>query len=241
MQRIYLDHNATTPLDPSVLDAMMPYLTDTWGNPSSMSWFGLEARRGIDRARQRVADLIGSEAAEVVLCSGGTEACNMAIFGAVEGTGRHHVVTTSIEHQAVMSPCMRLEAQGYRVSIAPVDRWDALEARLVSGIAGARVLGHPVLRVPNTLDLLVPGLDGMLLMMSLDSIGIAVSHGSACGGGSAGPPTALTAMGLSPDEASSTIRISLGRGTTEDEVQRVAEALPEVVARLRDSLGRPAA
>ena len=118
---------------------------------------------------------------------------------------------------------------------------DALEARLVSGIAGARVLGHPVLRVPNTLDLLVPGLDGMLLMMSLDSIGIAVSHGSACAGGSAGPPTALTAMGLSPDEASSTIRISLGRGTTEDEVQRIAEALPEVVARLRDSLGRPAA
>lgn len=381
MQRIYLDHNGTTPLDPAVLEAMMPYLKGTWGNPSSTSWFGQEARRGLDRARREVADLLGAQPAEVIFCSGGTEACNLAIFGVVEAAGARHVITSAIEHQAVLGPCAHLEERGCRVSILPVDRHgvvdpealidvlddeptlvsvmfannitgsiqpvreiariahehgavvhtdaiqavgkiavdvddlgvdllslsahklygpkgagalyvrggqriaqlihgggqerrrragtenvaglvglgaacrlaaarlgddspriarlrDGLEARVLAAVPGASALGRLDHRVPNTLDVMLPGLDGMLVMMNLDALGIATSHGSACSAGAIGAPTALLAMGLSEYEASSTVRLSLGRSTTAEEVEQVADALVEVASRLREALGR---
>lgn len=122
MRRVYLDHNATTPLHPAVLEEMVPYLREAFGNPSSIHWHGQEARRAVDRARQQTADLIGAEPDEIVFVSGGTEACNHAIRGAVagaEGYGRH-VVTSPIEHQAVLSACAFLEGKACRVTYLPV-------------------------------------------------------------------------------------------------------------------------
>lgn len=123
MRRIYLDHNATTAVHPAVLEEMLPYLREVFGNPSSIHWFGQEARRAVDRARQQVADLIGAEPNEIVFTSGGTEAINHAIRGAVdkeEGCSRH-IITSSIEHQAVLSTCRYQEGRGFQVTCLVVD------------------------------------------------------------------------------------------------------------------------
>lgn len=125
MKRIYLDHNATTPLHPAVLEEMMPYLQGGFGNPSNIHWFGREARKAMDRARQQVADLIGATPEEIVFLSGGTEADNLAIQGvpARSGQGVRHIVTTSIEHPAVLETCKFLEQNGSRVTYLPVDEF----------------------------------------------------------------------------------------------------------------------
>jgi cysteine desulfurase len=120
---IYLDHNATTPLDPRVLEAMLPFLRDRWGNPSSPYRFGQEARTAVDAARRRVAECLGCRPAEVVFTSGGTEADNLALRGvthALRARGRH-VVTSAVEHPAVLRTCRALEAEGWRVTYLPVD------------------------------------------------------------------------------------------------------------------------
>ncbi|MGH9868849.1 MAG: cysteine desulfurase family protein [Candidatus Polarisedimenticolia bacterium] len=121
---IYMDHNATTPLDPRVLSAMMPYLTEHFGNPSSTSHaFGLAAAEAVEAGRQRTARLIGASAAEVLFTSGATESDNTAIKGvawASEERGRH-IVTTCIEHRAVLESCRFLESRGFEVTYVPVD------------------------------------------------------------------------------------------------------------------------
>jgi len=124
MQRIYLDHNATTRPHPAVIDEMVACLKDSFGNPSSIHAFGQDARRVLDRARQRVADLLGAEPEEVVFTSGGTEADNQAILAAARGLSSRgrHVVTSAVEHQAVLHPCRHLEELGHRVTYVPVDR-----------------------------------------------------------------------------------------------------------------------
>lgn len=123
MKRIYLDHNATTPLHNGVLEEMLPALAGKFGNPSSIHSFGQEARRAIDRARQRVADFIGAEPSEVVFTSGGTEASNHAIRGVVEShfPQRTDVVTDMIEHPAVLETCKAMEQRGTKVTALPVD------------------------------------------------------------------------------------------------------------------------
>jgi cysteine desulfurase len=119
---IYFDHNATTPLHPTVWEAMQPFLTDVFGNPSSLHTEGLQARDAIEEAREHVARLIGATAQEIVLTSGGTEADNLAILGAVLAQRREggHIVTSQIEHPAVLGSSIALEAQGYRVTRLPV-------------------------------------------------------------------------------------------------------------------------
>ncbi|MGI5863073.1 MAG: cysteine desulfurase family protein [Myxococcales bacterium] len=117
MKRIYLDHNATTPLHPAVLAEMLPCFEDGFGNPSSPHALGQHARRVVERARERVAALIGAQPDEIVFTSGGTEADNLAILGAHGG----RVVTTAIEHQAVLAACDFLERRGTEVVRAPVD------------------------------------------------------------------------------------------------------------------------
>ncbi|WP_375756293.1 cysteine desulfurase family protein [Corallococcus exercitus] len=119
---IYLDHNATTPLFPEVVDAMLPYLREHFGNPSSGHVYGLRARSAVARAREQVAALLGCDADEVLFTSGGTEANNLAIRGVLEALGRErHVVTTRIEHPATAVPCEWLEKKGHRVSRIGVD------------------------------------------------------------------------------------------------------------------------
>ncbi|MGE6756849.1 cysteine desulfurase family protein [Corallococcus interemptor] len=119
---VYLDHNATTPLLPEVVDAMLPYLREHFGNPSSGHVYGLRARSAVARAREQVAALLGCDADEVLFTSGGTEANNLAIRGVLEALGQKgHVVTTRIEHPATAAPCEWLEKQGHRVSRIGVD------------------------------------------------------------------------------------------------------------------------
>src|SRR6266850_4303448 len=101
MRKIYADHNATTPLDPQVLDAMLPYLREHYGNASSVHIFGREARAAIDDARVRIANLLGAQEGEIIFTGGGTEADNNAIFGVRPG----HIITSAIEHHAVLHAC----------------------------------------------------------------------------------------------------------------------------------------
>lgn len=118
---IYLDHNATTPIAPEVLDAMLPYLREHFGNPSSDHPYGRRAREAVAAARAQVAALLGCDADEVIFTSGGTEANNLAIRGATEASPRRAVLTTVIEHPATERPCAWLEARGWRVRRAGVD------------------------------------------------------------------------------------------------------------------------
>jgi cysteine desulfurase len=123
MQRIYLDYNASTPIDPAVAAAMRPFLEDHYGNPSSGHWAATEAKAALDSARAQVADLLGCQKDEIVFTSGGSEANNLAlkgVFFALRDKG-DHIVTTRIEHPAIIEPCRFLERLGARVTYLPVD------------------------------------------------------------------------------------------------------------------------
>jgi cysteine desulfurase len=122
--RIYLDHNATTPVDPAVAHAVTQAMQEDFGNPSSVHYFGQRAKNLMDRARQAVATLLGGDASEVVFTSGGTEADNMAIRGAaeaIEPTGRRHLIASAIEHEAVLNTLKALARRGWRTTLLPVD------------------------------------------------------------------------------------------------------------------------
>jgi len=125
MQTVYFDYNATTPLDPQVRAAMLPFLSEVWGNPSSVHHLGRQARALLDEARERAAKVLGSKPSEVVFTSGGTESANLAIMG----TARHlkskgrHLITSAIEHHAVLRCCEYLaQWEGFEVTLLPVDR-----------------------------------------------------------------------------------------------------------------------
>lgn len=121
MRRVYLDHNATTPVHPDVVAAMLPYFEETYGNPSSVHAFGRAARAGVDRAREQVARFLAVRPEEIVFTSGGTEADNFALKGLAWARGRGHIVTSRVEHHAVLRTCQALEAQGFGVTYLPVD------------------------------------------------------------------------------------------------------------------------
>lgn len=129
MNRIYLDHAATTPLRPEVLEAMMPYMSDIYGNPSSLHAYGRESRSAIDASRHEIARHLNCDPHELVFTSGGTESDNTALFGAVRawqqsrGSGgvRGHIITSSVEHHAIMNPCKQLEQFGFDITYLPVD------------------------------------------------------------------------------------------------------------------------
>lgn len=127
---IYLDYNATTPLDPLVADAMRPYLDEHFGNPSSGHWYGEQTREAVTRARAQVADLVGAHTGEIVLTSGGSEANNHALKGAARAN-RHrgdHIITTAIEHPAVTGVCAWLAGEGFTVTTLPVDEYGIVDA-----------------------------------------------------------------------------------------------------------------
>jgi cysteine desulfurase len=120
---IYLDYNATTPVLPEVLEAMMPYLTSEWGNPSSTYKFGSKLKAVIEIARTQVAELIGAHAMEIIFTSCATESNNAAIHAALKADSKKkHIITSAVEHSSVLSYCMQLEKEGYRVTYLPVDR-----------------------------------------------------------------------------------------------------------------------
>ncbi len=123
-KKIYLDYAATTPTDPRVVKAMLPYFTKSFGNPSSIHSFGQEGKRAIEEARDKVANLIGAESEEIVFTSGGTEADNFALKGVAFANEKkgNHIITTAIEHHAVIEACKFLEKRGFKVIYLPVDR-----------------------------------------------------------------------------------------------------------------------
>jgi cysteine desulfurase len=378
MGRIYLDYAATTPTHPEVVQAMLPYFTDVFGNPSSIYVCGQEAKGAIEEARVKVADFIGAQPEEIVFTSGGTEADNFALKGvayANEAKG-NHIITTSIEHHAVLETCHFLDARGFEVTVVPVDgngmvdpeevrqavtpkttiisvmqanneigtiqpiaeiarvsreagvylHTDAVQTvghipikvdelgidllamsahklygpkgvgalyvrkgtRLISfmhggeqergrrastqnvpGIVGlskaieiaqremdeeaerlarfrdklidgilqkiedARLNGHPTRRLPNNVNVSISFAEGESMCLNLDFEGICCSTGSACTSSVTEPSHVLLALGLPPLQAHSSLRFSMGKWTTEEEIDRVLEILPRVVAKLR--------
>ena len=383
---VYLDHAATTPLRPEVLEAMMPLLGGVFGNPSSPHGFGRIAREALDDAHERLAGAIGGDAREIVFTSGGTEANNLALKGAAwAGKSRgHRIVTTPVEHHAVGHALADLEHFGFEVVQVPVDRYgrvaaddieaaiterttlvsvmlgnnevgtlqpiaevaavvqahrgvllhvDAVQAapwvdldvstlgadlvalsahkaegpkgtgalwirrgthllaqqhggtqerhrragtenvagavgmarafqlaagerqhtvervraerdRLVEALVavdGVEVTGHPSERLPHIASIIVRGLDGASVTLALDLEGIAVSNGSACTSGSTDPSHVLTAMGYPADEARGAVRLSLGRTTTDAEIDEAARAVPAALRRLLEAHPAPPA
>ena len=378
MRRYYFDHNATTPVDPRVLEAMLPYFGPEYGNASSLHRFGQDARQGVESARRQVAAQLGCDAKDVVFTSGGTEADNLAVFGTVRsapGPSRH-VVTTQIEHPAVLNACEQLEREGVEVTYLPVsgegtvapddvraavrsdtvlitvmhannelgtvqpieeiasiareagvplhtdgvqsfgkvptrveelgvdffslsahkiygpkgagalyvrrglqlakvqyggsherdrrpgtenvpgivglgaaaelagsDREDEnarvgrlrdrFERELLSAVPDAHVHALNSPRLPTTSSVRFDHAESEPLLISLDLQGFAVSSGSACSSGAVKPSHVLTAIGLSRDQAKSTLRFSLGRQTDEEQVGALLAALPDLVERLR--------
>jgi len=376
--RIYLDHNATTPLRPEVLEAMLPFFRETFGNPSSVHHFGREAHQHLEAARAQVAAAIRAQPEEIVFTGGGTEADNLAIQGAVFANRKkgNHIITSRIEHHAVLRTCQFLEKQGFPVTYLPVTnegRVDPEEAKRairketvlitimaannetgvlqpireigalargngiifhtdaiqalgkiplsveetpadlislsahkiygpkgvgalfirkgvrvqplilgghhehgkragtenVAGIAGfgkacalavaelgeesARLTllrnrlcsdigekiesvhlnGHPAERLPNTLNLSFAFVEGEGIVLGMDMKGVAVATGSACTSGTLEPSHVLSAMGVEPALAQGSIRFSLGRENTLEEIRYTVDALAAVVARLR--------
>jgi cysteine desulfurase len=365
--RVYLDNNATTPVHPAVLDALHEAFADVYGNASSIHKEGQMARRRIESARESVARLIGATEREVVFTSGGTESNNAAIFGAVPSTGRHHIVTTAVEHPSVREPVGELARRGHEVTTVMPERsgevraarvidalrpdtrlmtmmlannetgviqpvaevaavcrergihvhCDAVQAigkidvdvealgvdtlaisahklhapkgigalyvrrgltleRYILGGAQERrrragtenvplaiafgvaaevavdrpdiaplrdrfekelsglpstINGASVRRLPNTSSITFHGADAEGIVIGLDLAGVAVSTGSACSSGRVEPSHVLLAMGLSAEEARSTVRFSLSRFTTADEIDRAVALLRQIVPR----------
>jgi cysteine desulfurase len=379
--RIYLDHNATTPAEPQVLDAMLPYFSADFANASSIHTPGQRARAAVETAREQVAALIGARPQEIIFTSGGTESDNHAIFGIVRNstTASKHIITTQIEHEAVLNACQALEKDrpaATEVTYLPVDSAgvvdpesvrsavrpdttlitvmhannelgtvqsleaigqiaaqrdvyfhtdavqsvgkipvdvnalgldllslsghklyapkgvgalyirggtrlrqllygghhqrgfrpgtenvpgivglgtaaelarvrlqedaarisklrDELERGLLERIPHAHANAAHAPRTPNTANLTFPGIEGEALIIALDLKGLACSTGAACSSGAVEPSHVLTAIGLPPEEARASIRFSLGRHNTPQEISAALEIVPVAVAQLR--------
>ena len=386
---IYFDHAATTPVRPEVVDAMMPYFREKWGNPSSIHASGREAAAGVDRARGQLAALLSALPEEIVFASSGTEADNQALIGASIAREKqgNHIITSAIEHHAVLHTAQFLEKRGTQITYLPVDSnglvnpedvrqaitdqtilvsimhgnneigtiqsiaeigaicrerdvlfhtdavqtvghipinvrelnvdllslsghkfygpkgvgalfvrkgvrisplihggghergrrsstenvpgivglgeaarlaahhldWEMkhsreLRDRLIEGVLGSvpdsMLTGHPTQRLPNNASFCVRYVEGESMLLNLDFEGIAASSGSACTSGSLEASHVLLAIGLPHDLAHGSLRLSMGRGNTMAEVERLLEVFPPIVEKLRAmsplSAGRPA-
>ena len=376
MHPIYFDYNATTPVDPRVLEAMLPYFWEQFGNPSSSHAYGLKTHAAIEQARGQVAALLGCAPEAIVFTGGGSEADNLALKGIADSRrdAGNHLITSQIEHPAVLATCRYLEARGYTITRLPVDAAgqvdpaavaqaitdrtilvsimhsnnetgsiqpiaeiarvahtrgvlvhtdaaqsvgkvpidvralgvdlltvaghklyapkgigalyvrrglrpepvihgagheaglragtenvpyivalgkacevagrtlptsgprverlrDRLHAALAAGVPGLALNGHPTSRLPNTLNVSFPDVDGEVLLAATPAI--AASTGSACHAGRTEPSAVLLAMGLSRERALGAVRLSLGRDTSEADVEQAASALTAAWRRLR--------
>jgi cysteine desulfurase len=158
MKRIYLDYAATTPTDPDVVQAMLPYFGDSFGNPSSAHGFGQEAREAIEAARNNVASLLGANPGEIVFTSGGTESDNFAIKGiAYANRNRgNHIITSAIEHHAVIQPCRFLERQGFEVTVLPVDGDGRVDPDAVAKAITDRTILISIMHANNEIGTMQP-------------------------------------------------------------------------------------
>jgi len=381
MKKVFMDHASTTKVDDEVLDAMLPYFSKYFGNPSSIHLFGREAHDAVDLSRRKVADLLNAKEDEIIFTAGGTEADNIAIKGVAykhkekRGSKGPHIITSEIEHPAVLQTCKHLEEEGFEVTYVPVDEYgivklDELETALsentflitimfanneigtiepmeeigkiakennilfhtdavqaigktpidvkklhidllalsshkmygpkgvgalyvrkgvqlkpivhggghekglrsstlnVPGIIGlgkacelakermqkdmkylrnlrdkliknvlqieeSYLNGHPEKRLVNNAHFRFAGVEGEAMLLAMDAKGIATSTGSACSSNKLQASHVLAAIGLDPEYAHGSIRLSIGRETTEEDVMYVCESLSEVVEKLR--------
>ncbi len=158
MLPIYLDHNATTPIDPEVGEAMMPYLKEHFGNPSSSHWYGIQTKKAVENARWQVASLLGCQPDEIIFTSGGTESNNFAIRGVAE-TFKHkgnHIITSQTEHPAVINVCKYLEKNGYQVSYAPVDRYGMIDPKDIEQVIRPETILITIMHANNEVGTIQP-------------------------------------------------------------------------------------
>src|SRR5438552_260882 len=252
MDRVYLDHAATTPVDPEVAEAMTRVLRETHGNPSSIYAEGRAARAAVDRARDEVAAAINADPSEIVFTSGGTEADNLALRGVLKvKDGRDGLITTAIEHHAVIDTARDLELHAHvRVDVVGVDRYGVVHPDAIRDAIDDRTSLVSVMHANNEIGTIEPiaeigalcrdrGVtfhsDAVQTVGALDIEGFAVSSGSACTSGETEPSQVLLALGLDRELAKGSLRVTVGRSTTEAQVDRFIDALARVVARLRDS------
>lgn len=378
MRRVYFDHSATTPVHPAVAEEMCRYINNTYGNPSSVHFFGREARKAVEEAREKVAGAIGARPEEVIFTSGGTESDLMAIRGVAYANRKkgNHIITSAVEHHAVLDNCKALEKEGFTVTVLPVDEYGMVSAESVAGaindntilitimhannevgtiqpiqeigklarqkgilfhtdavqsfgkipvnvdelmvdflsISGhkiyapkgigafymrrgvrwlpislgggqerkrrpgtenvpgivalgkaaeiavqtmayetarltllrdklihgvltnypnVRLNGHPTMRLPNHVNFSFEFIEGEALLLSLDLQGVAGSSGSACTSGSIEPSHVLLAMGIPPEVAHGSLRLTLGKDNTGEDVDYFLEVLPPIIDRLR--------
>jgi len=378
MKKIYLDYAATTPTHPEVIKEMFPFFSEVYGNPSSIYQLAQKAKRAVEEAREKVARFLNAKTEEIIFTSGGTEADNMALKGIAFANKKrgNHIVTSKIEHHAVLNTCKWLEKQGFKVTYIPVDRYGVVDfdelrksltdktilvsvmyannevgtiepiseiARItkergiyfhtdavqivgkipvdveklgvdllslsahklygpkgvgalymrkgvrisslihgghhernkragtenVPGIVGLgkaceiaakemateekrlKILrdrlykglnrrideiffnGHPQNRLPGILNICIKYVEGESMLINLDLEGVCASSGSACTSSSLEPSHVLLAMGIPPEVAHGSLRFSLGRDTTEGDIDRVIEVLPPIVEKLR--------
>ena len=143
VEPIYLDYNATTPLDPAVVEAMRPYLDTHFGNPSSSHVYGTRTKQAVEQARRQVAEMLGASPDEIIFTSGGSESNNLAIRGAAASLREkgNHIITSAVEHPAVIEVCRHLETQGFRVTYVPVDEYGYVDpAEIAKALSPATVL-----------------------------------------------------------------------------------------------------
>jgi cysteine desulfurase len=158
MARIYLDCNASTPLDPAVAAAMRPFLDGHFGNPSSGHWAASAAKAALEEARGQVAALLGAETDEIIFTSGGSEANNLALKGvawALKGKG-NHLITSAVEHPAIVGPCRFLEQQGFEVSVVPVDRFGRVDPDDVARAITPRTILVSIMHANNEVGTIQP-------------------------------------------------------------------------------------
>ena len=373
--KVYLDHAATTPVAKEVLDAMIEFFDEKFGNASSLHLYGREAREALEKSREEVAELINADADEIIFTGSGTESDNLAIKGIAFAHGKGHIITSKIEHPAVLETCRYLEKKGYEVTYLSVDKYglvnpedvegaikddtilisimhanneigtiepieeigkiakkhgiifhtDAVQSvgkikvdvkkidvdllsmsshkihgpkgvgalyvkhgvklepilhggghehglrsstENVAGIVGfakaceiarkrlhedaekmkklrdkiieetlkieeSYLTGHPTKRLPNNASFYFRGIEGESLVLMLDAKGIATSTGSACSSKKLQPSHVLLAIGIKPEDAHGSLRVTLGRDNSEEEIDYFLEVLPKVVEELR--------
>jgi len=157
-RRIYLDHAATTPLDPRVLEAMLPYLREGWGNPSSLYAEAQEARKGLEWARRTMARLLGCKPQEIIFTSGGSESDNLALRGVAYASRHrgHHIITSAVEHHAVLHTAERLEQEGFSITYLPVDHYGFVDLEELERAVGPETILVSVMYVNNEVGTVEP-------------------------------------------------------------------------------------
>jgi cysteine desulfurase len=169
MDRIYLDYNATTPLDPAVLDVMLPYFSDRFGNAISIHDFGKEAARALETARAQVASLVNCNPTEIIFTSGGTESNNAAVRGVARARRAqgNHIITTCIEHPSIIKVCRELEAEGFVVTFLPVDRFGQADFKALENAVTDRTILISMMHANNEVGTLQPVIETGRLARSL--------------------------------------------------------------------------